>query len=179
MVSKNVLLEGLNRSHGASTPPLVKMWIKTYRPLVCMKTPSLSMHHLQERGPPRGGRYLFPCSPEINWLKLSSWCLVMVERLFLAVPQGCLRFVIVVFPDHTHYFCSPVPQTSKICFLMFPVPQYCLCSPVPLKTWPLFPCSPEINAFFPLFPKTPGRASRKYKPRNKKETKQREGLDSK
>ena len=26
----------------------------------------------------------------------------MVERLFLAVPQGCLQFVIVVFPDHTH-----------------------------------------------------------------------------
>ena len=35
-------------------------------------------------------------------LYLSSWCLVMVERLFLAVPQGCLRFVIVVFSDHTH-----------------------------------------------------------------------------
>ena len=35
-------------------------------------------------------------------LKLSSWCLVMVERLFLAVTHGCLRFVIVVFPDHTH-----------------------------------------------------------------------------
>ena len=35
-------------------------------------------------------------------LNLSSWCLVMVERLFLAVPQGCLQFVIVVFPDHTH-----------------------------------------------------------------------------
>ena len=35
-------------------------------------------------------------------LNLTSWCLVMVERLFLAVPQGCLRFVIVVFPDHTH-----------------------------------------------------------------------------
>ena len=33
---------------------------------------------------------------------LSSWCLVMVERLYLAVPWGCLRFVIVVFPDHTH-----------------------------------------------------------------------------
>ena len=33
---------------------------------------------------------------------LSSWCLVMVERLFLAVPRGCLPFVIVVFPDHTH-----------------------------------------------------------------------------
>ena len=35
-------------------------------------------------------------------LNLSSWCLVMVERLFLTVPWGCLRFVIVVFPDHTH-----------------------------------------------------------------------------
>ena len=34
-------------------------------------------------------------------LNLSSWYLVMVERLFLAVPWGCLRFVIVVFPDHT------------------------------------------------------------------------------
>ena len=35
-------------------------------------------------------------------LNLSSWCLVMVEWLFLAVPRGCLRLVIVVFPDHTH-----------------------------------------------------------------------------
>ena len=35
-------------------------------------------------------------------LNLSSWCLVMVERLFLVVPRGCLQFVIVVFPDHTH-----------------------------------------------------------------------------
>ena len=35
-------------------------------------------------------------------LNLSSWCLVMVEWLFLAVPWDYLRFVIVVFPDHTH-----------------------------------------------------------------------------
>ena len=35
-------------------------------------------------------------------LNLSSWCLVMVEQLFLAVPRGCLRFVMVEFPDHTH-----------------------------------------------------------------------------
>ena len=35
-------------------------------------------------------------------LNLSSWCLMMVEQLFLAVPRGCLQFVIVVFPDHTH-----------------------------------------------------------------------------
>ena len=51
----------------------------------------------------------------------------MVERLFLAVPRGCLRFVIVVFPDHTHYFCnvlfsvqdvsvaSYLPRTLQIC----------------------------------------------------------------
>ena len=38
----------------------------------------------------------------IALLNLSSWCLVMVERLFLTVPQDHLQFVIVVFPDHTH-----------------------------------------------------------------------------
>ena len=27
----------------------------------------------------------------------------MVEQLFLTVPQGCLWFLIVVFPDHTHF----------------------------------------------------------------------------
>ena len=35
-------------------------------------------------------------------LNLSSWCLVMVEWLFIAVSWGCLQFVIVVFPDHNH-----------------------------------------------------------------------------
>ena len=35
-------------------------------------------------------------------LNLSFWCLVVVERLFLMVPRGCLRFVIVVFTDHIH-----------------------------------------------------------------------------
>ena len=35
-------------------------------------------------------------------LSLSSRCLVMVVWLLLAVPWVCLRFVIVVFPDHTH-----------------------------------------------------------------------------
>ena len=34
-------------------------------------------------------------------LNLSSWCLLIVEWVFLAVPWGCLRFVIVVFSDHT------------------------------------------------------------------------------
>ena len=38
----------------------------------------------------------------IALLNLFFWCLVMVTRLLLAVPWGCLQFVIVVFPDHTH-----------------------------------------------------------------------------
>ena len=38
----------------------------------------------------------------IALLNLSSWCLVMVEQLFLTVPRGSLQFVIVVFPGHTH-----------------------------------------------------------------------------
>ena len=48
----------------------------------------------------------------IALLNLSSWCLVMVERLFLTVPRGCLQFVIVVFPDHTHLL-------SLLVFLVF------------------------------------------------------------
>ena len=40
-------------------------------------------------------------------LSLSSWCLVIVVWLFLAVPWVSLQFVIVVFPDHTHLlFCK-------------------------------------------------------------------------
>ena len=49
----------------------------------------------------------------IALLNLSSWCLVMVERLFLAVPQGCLQFVIVVFPDHTHLLFLLERKTEK------------------------------------------------------------------
>ena len=45
----------------------------------------------------------------IALLNLSSWCLVMVERLFLTVPRGCLQFVIVVFPDYTHLLFLYVP----------------------------------------------------------------------
>ena len=39
----------------------------------------------------------------------------MVERLFLAVPWGCLRFVIVVFPDHTHllFFIDLIEKTFQ------------------------------------------------------------------
>ena len=39
-------------------------------------------------------------------LNFSSLCLVMVEWVFLAMPWGCLRFVIVVFPNYTHLLFS-------------------------------------------------------------------------
>ena len=39
-------------------------------------------------------------------LGLSSWCLVIVVWLFLAVRWVCLRFVIVVLPVHTHLLSS-------------------------------------------------------------------------
>ena len=49
----------------------------------------------------------------IALLNLSSWCLVMVERLFLTVPRGCLQFVIVVFPDHTHLLFLGIPMDER------------------------------------------------------------------
>ena len=35
-------------------------------------------------------------------LGLSSWCLVIVVWLFLAVSWVCLQFVVVVFPNYIH-----------------------------------------------------------------------------
>ena len=40
----------------------------------------------------------------VTLLSLSSWCLVFVVWLFLAVPWVCLQVVIVVFPDHTYTY---------------------------------------------------------------------------
>ena len=51
-------------------------------------------------------------------LNLSSWCLVMVERLFLAVPRGCVQFVIVVFPDHTHLLFLRKKKLFSVGFLV-------------------------------------------------------------
>ena len=53
----------------------------------------------------------------IALLNLSSWCLVMVERLFLAVPRGCLQFVIVVFPDHTQLLFLELNVDNKVKFI--------------------------------------------------------------
>ena len=65
-------------------------------------------------------------------LGLSSWCLVMVEWLFLTVPWGCLRFVNVVVFDHTHLL-------FLLCFLANLFID-ALCSPAGkrLTAWLLF-----------------------------------------
>ena len=47
------------------------------------------------------------------FLGLSSWCLVMVVRLFLAGPWVCLIFVIVVFPDHRERCGSVVEYLTR------------------------------------------------------------------
>ena len=43
-----------------------------------------------------------PMRKWLSWMKMAFVDKSRVERLFLAMPQGFLRFVIVVFPDHTH-----------------------------------------------------------------------------
>ena len=54
-------------------------------------------------------------------LDLSSWFIVMVERLFLVVPRGCLQFAIVVFPDHAHllFFTYSFVQNKFLIMLFF------------------------------------------------------------
>ena len=47
-------------------------------------------------------------------LGLFSWCLVMVVWLFLVVTWVCLRFVIVVFPGHTHFLFLELSVTNGI-----------------------------------------------------------------
>ena len=54
-------------------------------------------------------------------LSLSSWCLVIVVWLFLAVPWVSLQFVFVVFPDHTHllFFLCSVQIVSKNVYIYY------------------------------------------------------------
>ena len=47
-------------------------------------------------------------------LCLSSWYLVIVVWLFLTMPQVCLQYVIVVFPDHAHFFYPDQTVSSLI-----------------------------------------------------------------
>ena len=60
----------------------------------------------------------------IALLNLSSWCLMMVRRLFLAVPRGCLQFVIVVFPDHTHLLFLLYPKTGVAFYMSLHAHDY-------------------------------------------------------
>ena len=57
-------------------------------------------------------------------------CLVMVERLFLAVPRGCLWLVIVVFPDHTQLIFSKGSKMKEYSSLKRQClePWYLVCS---------------------------------------------------
>ena len=53
-------------------------------------------------------------------LNLSSLCLVMVEWLFLALPWGCLQFVIVVFLIiPTYYFYSDMTIVKRVFSSLF------------------------------------------------------------
>ena len=68
-------------------------------------------------------------------LDLSSWCLLVVGWLFLAVPRGCLQFVIVVFPDHTHLLFL---KTHHHIFALF-------LQTIPLKSYSqVRMCKPEL-----------------------------------
>ena len=74
------------------------------------------------------------------------------------------RLICVFAVRISHFVCSgsfalfPCCPKSKSSFPIFPVPQNCLCVPVPLIFQTLVPCSLEINAFVPVFHKTPERA---------------------
>ena len=54
----------------------------------------------------------------IALLDLSSWCLMMVERLFLLVPRGSLQFVIVVY-THLLFLCHTKLNSFDICRLTY------------------------------------------------------------
>ena len=66
-------------------------------------------------------------------LNLSAWCIVIAEWLFIVVPWGCLQFVIVIFPDHTHLLflekCE-VYSTQKAKFRRFGTSKMHLSPPV-------------------------------------------------
>ena len=82
-------------------------------------------------------------------LGLSSWCLAMVEGLFLAVPRGCLWFVIVVFPDHTHLIFF---KSTEVGTLLPFVPTYHSDLPkirdIVDKNWSIIESSDELKDIY-------------------------------
>ena len=51
----------------------------------------------------------------------------MVGWLFLAVPWGCLLFVIVVFPDHTHLLFLLLASCASLMLLNNDFMPFCFC----------------------------------------------------
>ena len=43
-----------------------------------------------------------PAGKELTPLLSFKLCFIVLKSLSHTVPRGCLQFVIVVFPDHTH-----------------------------------------------------------------------------
>ena len=77
----------------------------------------------------------------------------MVERLFLAVPRGCLRFVIVVFPDHTHLlFFKSEPLHAPGGFIFYPSLGGLSCYPSKMVVMLLFihsiMCTPYLVLWY-------------------------------
>ena len=86
----------------------------------------------------------------VDLLNLSSWCLVMVERLFLAVQWGCMWLVIVVFPDHTHLLFLKLGKS--ICCSWHAVAEVCKCSliKIPMNTTVMHLRLPTIYSSFDM-----------------------------
>ena len=74
---------------------------------------------------------------------LSSWCLVMDVWLFLTVPWVCLRFLIVVFPDHTHYFAIFLLCLSDFALLFLFFVTFRSCKALHVLNLALSPFSPH------------------------------------
>ena len=55
---------------------------------------------------------------EIEYYKFGNFREDFILQIAFAVPRGCLQFVIVVFPDHTHLlFLKDIFTTVEICDL--------------------------------------------------------------
>ena len=73
-------------------------------------------------------------------LSLSSWCLMIVVWLFLAVPWVCLQSVIVVFPVHIHLlffsrtrFFLIRSKSFQLCIAIFMI--HAAFHMIPLRSW--------------------------------------------
>ena len=53
-------------------------------------------------------QYYYTVKPVKNGHSQKDQKWVFVLWLYITIPQVCLQFVIVVFPDHTHYFSRPI-----------------------------------------------------------------------